>query len=373
MLSFLAYHQVLRFITSSAPDPNMECSTMPFSAKQKKIFVVLTILICLLAISAIWLLKPAPSTTATSNVPVVTPTQTAASAPTLPAQSPLKAHGPLPTLAPSLQGTQIDCPLQVDAQGQLVLTIGIRNCFDYFLSSLGEKTEVQLIADIRLYLTSTLPPTALPYALKLLDQYIAYMHARTQSGPQSKTMTPDSLQAIVSAQKNLRMQFFTLAEATVFFGNEEAYDQYTIDQMRINTDKSLTAEQKAAKIAGLIDHLPPTLADSVRPLMQYAELQQLTKDIKARGGSAEELHQMRESLVGSAAAGRLDQLDVDNASWQQQVDGYLSAREQIKASYSDPVSQQNAITALRNQTFSTPEQRLRAQTFENMHDSNIKP
>ena len=173
------------------------------------------------------------------------------------------------------------------------------------------------------------------------------------------------------ARNDLRRQFFSPIEANVFFGNEEAYDSYSIEQMQINANTTLTPDQKAAKIAALINQQPPAVADSMRPLMQYAELQQLTKDIKANGGSAEDLHEMRESLVGAAAAGRLDQLDTDNATWHQQINGYLTARDQLLAG-SDAASQQDAMTALRNQTFRTPEQRLRAQSFEAIHDSRVK-
>lgn len=341
------------------------------SAKKSALIIGLMVFL-ILVIALIWLLKPnrfdsVASSTSPSSTSLQSSVQSSAATT---AQKPLVA-GAMPTLAPSLQGTEIDCPLQVDQHGQLVLTIGIRHCFDYFLSSLGEKTEAQLIADIRQYLTSTLPTTALPYALKLLDQYIAYRHAQTQIQPsaQVKTQTPDSLQALVLSMKSLRLKFFTPVESEVFFGNEEAYDLYNINVMRINADKSLSEDQKAKKIAALMDQMPPALADSMRPLMQYAELQRLTKEIQARGGSAEELHTMRENLVGAEATGRLEKLDVETANWQQQLNSYLKARAQIKASVGDTVNQQQAITALRNQTFSSPEDRIRAQTYEAMRDS----
>ena len=83
----------------------------------------------------VWQLKP--TSTPLSNVQ---PPAAPASAPTpLILTAGQTVHGPLPTLAPSLRGTEIDCPLKVDGQGQLILTIGIRNCFDYFLSSVGKR------------------------------------------------------------------------------------------------------------------------------------------------------------------------------------------------------------------------------------------
>ncbi len=345
------------------------------TTKQKKItLIAVLILVAVLVAIAIWLLKPEQAPLAASAPIVATTPQSAIIGDAMPVSAVHGAvHGPLPTLAPSLRGTEVDCPLQLDSQGHLVLTVGIRNCFDYFLSSLGEKTETQLVADIRLYMSSTLPASALPYANKLLDQYIAYMHAKTQQTASATAgNTPDAYQAIFAAQKDLRMRFFSPAEVDAFFGADQAYDQFTIDSMRINNDRNLNAQQKAAKVAELINQQPAAFGDSIRPLMQFSELQQLTKDIKARGGSAEELHTMRESLVGAAAANRLDQVDADNATWQQQINSYLAAREQIKSTTSDPASQQSAIAALRNQTFSTPEQRLRAQSFEVMHDQGVK-
>lgn len=341
---------------------------MQSSAKRTTLIVSLVALL-IIVVAAIWLLKPKSIDTMTSSTTTTsTQAQTDLTNPAIPTAAKDLVPGPMPTLAASLRGTEIDCPLQVDKNGQLVLTIGIRNCFDYFLSSLGEKTEAQLITDIRQYLTTTLPSTALPYALKLLDQYIAYRHAQTQPSMQVKTQTPDSLQAIVLSLKSLRLKFFTPVESEVFFGNEEAYDQYNINVMRINADKSLSEDQKAKKIAALMDQMPPSLAESMRPLMQYAELQKLTKEIQARGGSAEELRAMRESLVGPEAADRLGKLDVENANWQQQLNSYLKAREQIKSSVSDEVNRQQAITTLRNQSFSAPEDRIRAQTYETMRD-----
>ena len=341
---------------------------MHSSAKRTTLIVSLVVLL-MIVVAAIWLLKPKSIDTMTSSTTTTsTQVQTNLTNPDVATAAHDLVPGPMPTLAPSLRGTEIDCPLQVDKKGQLVLTIGIRNCFDYFLSSLGEKTEAQLITDIRQYLTTTLPTTALPYALKLLDQYIAYRHAQTQPSMQVKTQTPDSLQAIVLSLKSLRLKFFTPVESEVFFGNEEAYDQYNINVMRINADKSLSEDQKAKKIAALMDQMPPSLAESMRPLMQYAELQKLTKEIQARGGSAEELRTMRESLVGPEAADRLGKLDVENANWQQQLNSYLKAREQIKASVGDEVNRQQAITTLRNQSFSAPEDRIRAQTYETMRD-----
>ncbi|CAM4392370.1 lipase chaperone [Acinetobacter dispersus] len=278
--------------------------------------------------------------------------------------------GKMPVLASSLRGTEIDCPIQVDANGKLILTVGIRSCFDYFFSSLGEKTETELIADIRQYLTATLPDTASSYASYLLDQYVAYTHALKNIKPTGnfKTGDIDGYQKVIEQMYKVQQQFFNAVEINALFGNERNLNQFNIDQMRIHANKTLTAQQKAAELAKLIDQLPTTLADGVRVSMQFAELQQLTQEVREKGGSAQELRNMRESLLGPEAADRLEKVDQEEAGWQTQVNGYLAERDQILKSDASDASKQQSIIQLRNQSFGTKEDLLRAQSYEMMHD-----
>jgi lipase chaperone LimK len=276
----------------------------------------------------------------------------------------------LPTLANSLQGTEIDCPIQVDSNGKLILTVGIRSCFDYFFSTLGEKTEDELMADIRQYLNNSLPETASTYASYLLNQYVAYMRALRDLKPSGNFKSDDieALQKITDQMSKVQQQFFTAAEIKAFFGNEKNLNQFKLDQLKIHANKNLTSEQKATEIAKLIDQLPPTLGDGVRVSMQFAELQQLTQEIKQKGGSAQELRDIRENLLGADAADRLEKVDQEEADWQKQVNTYLSARDQILKSEANEASKQQAINGLRANTFSSKEDLLRAQSFEIMHD-----
>lgn len=340
-------------------------------AKDRVKIIALIVVVLLVVVLIIWLLKPKASLS--GGEPTSTPASASLQQPPTAgngASSTTDVSG-VPDLAASLRGTEIDCPLQVDKQGQLILTIGIRSCFDYFFSSLGEKTEGQLITDINQYLHASLPLAAASYASKLLTQYVAYKHAlqKLQPAQQAKTLTPESYQQIVNSMQDLQRQFFNPAEITAFFSHEMAFNQFNIEQMKIHADKALSVQQKAEKVAALINQLPPALAEGVKPSMQYSELQQLTKEIQDKGGSAAELRAMRESLVGAAAADRLEQVDREEASWQAQVNSYLAQREQIKQSGMDDISKQQAMTALRERTFSSNEDRLRAQTYEMMRDS----
>ncbi|MCH7378238.1 MULTISPECIES: lipase secretion chaperone [Acinetobacter] len=333
----------------------------------KTISIVLIVCLLLLLALIYWIFKPDPQNTQQA------PNQQAQSQVSengleVSAQNNLK--GKMPELASSLRGTEIDCPIQVDANGKLILTVGIRSCFDYFFSSLGEKTETELIADIRQYLSATLPDTASSYASYLLDQYVAYTHALKNIKPTGnfKTGDIDGYQKVIEQMYKVQQQFFNAAEINALFGNERNLNQFNIDQMRIHANKTLTAQQKATELAKLIDQLPTTLADGVRVSMQFAELQQLTQEVREKGGSAQELRNMRESLLGPEAADRLEKVDQEEAGWQTQVNGYLAARDQILKSDASDASKQQSINQLRNQSFGTKEDLLRAQSYEMMHD-----
>lgn len=286
-------------------------------------------------------------------------------------QQVLKFHGVMPELAPSLRGTEVNCPLQVDTKGQLVLSRGIRDCFDYFLSSIGEKTESSIVVDIRQYLAGLLPTTAQPYTYQLLDKYMDYLHQREKL-PAAQTNSAKDFKTVASAIVKLRRQIFTPQEADVFFAQEESYDQYAIAQYAINNDKRLSTNQKAEKSAALLNEQPEELKASMQPILQYNQLQELTTEINQRGGSASELYEMRKKLVGAAAADRLTQVDLQESQWQKRVDSYLAARAQITASQQDATQQQAAINELRNKSFSSPEERIRAQTFEQIQANSNK-
>ncbi|NNP75309.1 lipase chaperone [Acinetobacter sp. Ac_3412] len=333
----------------------------------KTISIVLIACLLLLLALIYWIFKPDPQNTQQAPNQQVQ-SQVSENGLEVSAQNNLK--GKMPELASSLRGTEIDCPIQVDANGKLILTVGIRSCFDYFFSSLGEKTETELIADIRQYLTATLPDTASSYASYLLDQYVAYTHALKNIKPTGnfKTGDIDGYQKVIEQMYKVQQQFFNAAEINALFGNERNLNQFNIDQMRIHANKTLSAQQKAAELAKLIDQLPATLADGVRVSMQFAELQQLTQEVREKGGSAQELRNMRESLLGPEAADRLEKVDQEEAGWQTQVNGYLAERDQILKSDASDASKQQSINQLRNQSFGTKEDLLRAQSYEMMHD-----
>ncbi|SEO16320.1 lipase secretion chaperone [Acinetobacter sp. yr461] len=277
-----------------------------------------------------------------------------------------------PQLSASLQGTEIDCPIQVDKQGKLILTVGIRSCFDYFFSSLGEKSENELVSNIRQYLTANLSAEAAKYAIYLLDQYVAYNHALKNLTPESNFTANDfnAYQRLVNQINSFQQKFFKPEEINALFGNERNLNQFNIEQMRVYADKSLSTEQKASQISQLIEKLPESLGSGVKTAMQFQELQQLTQEIKGKGGTSEDIKNMRENLLGTEAAKRLEKVDQEEAVWGQQVNSYLNERDQILKTGMSNETKQQSVEELRKRYFGTNEEQLRAQAYETMHDQS---
>ena len=134
----------------------------------------------------------------------------------------------------------------------------------------------------------------------------------------------------------------------------------------------LFRSQKAEKLKNLFNQLPEDWKENLQQLNKLEDLRKLTTDIKARGGSAEEIHQMRTHLVGPKVTQRLETLDTERSDWKNKVNGYLNERDSVMKSGMSEDAKQKAVQQLRQQHFNTSEEQLRVSTFESIHDQGGK-
>lgn len=275
------------------------------------------------------------------------------------------------SLPGSLQGTEADGELEVDANGHLKITNGVRRVFDYFLSAVGEEPLDSLVARIRAYLRHKLPAMAATEAEQLLDSYLNYkrgLEAVQQVQAGGSTLDLDAVRRQMQQVQALRTQFFTPEVITAFFGDEDVYDRYTLARLEVMQNKSLTATQRAQQLSGLDDMLPAAMRESLKVVNQVQDLEALTQDWKRRGGSAAELRQIRESVVGPEASDRLEALDQERAGWDQRMGAWHKERQAILATTSlSETDRQRQVAELRGQRFSEAE-RVRVESLEHMYD-----
>ncbi|RSZ27934.1 lipase secretion chaperone [Acinetobacter bereziniae] len=285
------------------------------------------------------------------------------------AASQLSTSQALSFASKSQQDTQINCQIRVNASNRLIVNEQTKDCFEYFITQYGEKTIEQIKTDFQRYLQTSYKE---PVLSQLSDLWTRYMDYRSKladlQAPNADKESAKYYQQIVDNIKNLRKKFFSDYEIQGLFGTQDTYDQYTVDRMAVMDDASLSASEKARKLKALFDQLPEDWKENLQQLNQLEDLRKLTADIKARGGSAQELHQMRTNLVGPEATQRLETLDVQRGDWKNKVNQYLSERDTILNSNMSDSAKQSAIQQLKSQQFSNQQEQLRLQTFETVHD-----
>ena len=273
----------------------------------------------------------------------------------------------------SQQDTEINCQLRLDHSNRLIVNEQTRNCFEYFITQYGEKDLKQIKMDFKTYIEQSYQE---PARAQILDLWSRYMDYREKLGhlpaPNIDKGDAKYYQSIFADMKNLRKQLFSNYEIEGLFGTEDTYHEYTLNRMSILDDKNLTEAQKAEKLKNLFNQLPEDWKENLQQLNKLEDLRKLTTDIKARGGSAEEIHQMRTNLVGPEVTQRLETLDTERSDWKNKVNGYLNERDSVMKSGMSEDAKQKAVQQLRQQHFSKSEEQLRVSTFESIHDQGGK-
>ena len=262
----------------------------------------------------------------------------------------------LETLPASLEGTQVDGRLQVDADGNLIVSIGVRRVFDYFLSALGEEDLDTIKARIAAHLAGNLPDgKAVQQAWALLDRYLNYQDALSQQPKPERTAA--GARDAVKARQQLRHAWLGQQVAEVFFGFEDQLDSYTIRRLEILENDQLSDAQKRRHIAMLQQELPAPIREARERATAPTRVAGQVETLREAGASAAEIRALREQQFGVEAAQRLEQLDRQRQQWDARYQDYASQRQQILESGLASTDQQAAIERLQEDLFSEQEQR----------------
>lgn len=242
--------------------------------------------------------------------------------------APATAVTPLPA---SVRGTEVDGRLELDAQGNLLITVQIRHLFDYFLSLVGEESIATAQQRIRSYLHQQLAQPARGQALALLDDYLAYQQQLADL--ESRFPVTESLADLAAreqAVQRLRATLFSREAHEAFFAGEEIYNNFTLERLAILQDPTLDEEQQRRAIEALRENLPETMQQLLIPQI-HQELRQQTLALRAAGADEAQVQQLRLELLGPEATSRLAALDRQRSEWQRRVAAFNAEREQILA------------------------------------------
>lgn len=343
--------------------------------KKKSLIAGAALAVPVLLAAGIWHIRssagawPAPATSAAENERQ--DTLRAVFGPHDPARIPVFRTG-LENLPHSLAGTDVDGRLEADAHGHLKVTNDVRRVFDWFLSALGEEPLDVVQARLRAYIADRLPPVAAAEAEKILAAYLDYKQALAgldAPAGNGNQPDPDAVRAEMAQVDALRSRYMAPDVVSAFFADDEAFDRYSLARMEVLQQKDLSPQQQAQQLAALEDRLPPDLQESVRTVNQYNDLQTLTAEWQQGGGSPAGLRQIRENLLGAAAADRLEALDAGRMAWNARMNAWYAERAAILGNAGlSPQDRAQAVDTQRAQRFGSDEL-LRVQTLERIHDA----
>jgi lipase chaperone LimK len=253
--------------------------------------------------------------------------------------------------APSLQGTRPDGAVRVAADDSVVADARLIELFDYYLSTVGEKPPDAVRAEIERELDRTLRPAAAAAAKRVLARYVAYRQALAGLQADRNVSGPDAaaLKRRLAALRNLRAQYFSQREIAAIFGREDAANADALARMEIREDRSLSAQQKQARLAALDAGLPADVRAAREAPLKIVRVQEEAERLRAAGAGEEDVFRLRADAFGADAAQRLADVDRDEAAWKLRIDAYLAERRGLR--------DEAAVAALRNRMFSEDEQR----------------
>ncbi|WP_250655571.1 lipase secretion chaperone [Alkalimarinus coralli] len=277
----------------------------------------------------------------------------------------------------SLRGINFQADFKVSESNNLIPNYAIRELFDHYLSTYGEVEIDNIIALIQGEINESLQEPAKSEALALLKRYIDYKIELAENNPELSLNTDDGasyLEKIISAQsalQSLRKDFFNQAEYESFFGLEDTQNAYMIEQIRINTDPTLSDEEKRERLEQANMLLPDELVERRNRVQRHAQLREQVTSIQAEGGSQEEVFRVREEALGSEAASALAQLDEQRQQWSQRLNNFSKERKSILDSSLSDQDKATSIDNLIAAHFDTSEQkRVRAIMNDGQLDSN---
>ena len=270
----------------------------------------------------------------------------------------------------SQQDTQINCQLTLNNNNELITNEQTKNCFEYFITQYGEKKTDQIKDDFKTYISQQYTDPARSQILDLWNRYFEYrLKLGEQQAPAGVTSTdPQYFRALFTSLNTLRQTFFSYQEIKGLFGAEDIYHNYTLDRMDIFANQDLNEAEKAEKLKELFNKLPIDWQNNLEQLYKLEDLQKLTSDIKAKGGNANDIRNMRLNLVGPEATQRLENLDSQQNNWKNNVNNYLEKRHQILNSSLSKEAKNQSIQKLKEQNFTTSQEQLRLETFEKLYD-----
>ncbi|WP_028534252.1 lipase secretion chaperone [Paludibacterium yongneupense] len=169
-------------------------------------------------------------------------------------------------------------------------------------------------ASLDIALAGGAPPE--PVSRELLQRYRAYRQTLAATRLEGATVA-----GAVQRRYALRRVFFSVEECAELFSRDDRYDAFTAARLALR-DRGLPDGQYRSRLQALEASLPDDLRRARHEPLLAVELPEAEAFARRRGADAEGIRRLRVAQLGSAAAQRLFELDVQRANWRQRVERY---------------------------------------------------
>ena len=331
--------------------------------------------ICLVVVGGLWwslnVLRSEPTVDRAAGAEPAHPTDEAP--PSDPKQTPLqediRAAPAEPDVwegaafAKTLDGTQIDGHLIADGQDALVVDMGVRDFFDYFLSTVGQRSLDEVVAELDRQISRRLPPPAAAQAKQLLRDYIAYQRAQAallaQPSLPASQQSPEYYARVVADTferlKTIRREHFSPATADAFFGVEEAFGEYTVGALAVRADPTLTETERQSRLQALEQELPQAMVAAARRAELRSESAAKARQAWASGATPTEVRSVLSRAYAPAEIDGMLAFWASEADWQARLTAYREARDDVVTSTPLGPARNRAVAQLRRRFFTQPE------------------
>ena len=243
----------------------------------------------------------------------------------------------------------------------------LKRLFDYYLSAVGEQSIENITLQIRGELDRRLPPAQAAKAQRLLGLYIEFKRelVRVESQPQ---LVGNGLQAIRGrflAMQDMRARYFSNAETQGMFGFEDAYDMDAIARLETSQNPAFSADEKKRQLAALDAAMPEQLRKERDATSIVVRVEQQAQDLRAKGGSDDDVYRMRAKELDPQAAGRLAEVDREEAAWKSRIANYQAERIKLLQSLPNASAseRESSLAQLQQKAF-TEAERPRLKAYE---------
>jgi len=264
----------------------------------------------------------------------------------------------------SLAGTTPDGAATAGADDQLALDPALIRLFDYYLTTVGERPLSAIQAQVEHDLDGRLSPHAAHQAKDVFARYLQFktaLRAQRPARPQGRAV--DTLREGLRLMLSLRATYFSEAESQALFGPQDAEASAALARMAIEQDPTLDAQQRRDRLAALDARLPASERAEREAPLAVVRLEEAAQQIRAHGGSEDDVYRMRAAATSPEAANRLAEVDREEAAWKARIAAYQAQRAAVLSAPGGDTEHAAAMSDLRNRLF-TPEEQRRLTAYE---------